>query len=160
MSYENLARKYRPQTFGDVAGQGAVTRTLSNSLKLKRVAHAYLFFGPRGCGKTSLARIFAKALNCHKGLSAEPCNTCVSCSEITEGKSLDVLELDAASHTWDDHLDDAVSTSTVLDPGVVDRYADAFPEGYKQDFEPARALADIARLEHLTEGDIDQHLYR
>ncbi|BDT85681.1 NAD-glutamate dehydrogenase [Nocardia cyriacigeorgica] len=68
--------------------------------------------------------------------------------------------LDAASHTWDDHLDDAVSTSTVLDPGVVDRYADAFPEGYKQDFEPARALADIARLEHLTEGDIDQHLYR
>ncbi|MBF6317663.1 NAD-glutamate dehydrogenase [Nocardia cyriacigeorgica] len=68
--------------------------------------------------------------------------------------------LDAASHTWDDHLDDAVSTSTVLDPSVVDRYADAFPEGYKQDFEPARALADIARLEHLTEGAIDQHLYR
>ncbi|NEW51055.1 NAD-glutamate dehydrogenase [Nocardia cyriacigeorgica] len=68
--------------------------------------------------------------------------------------------LDAASHTWDDHLDDAVSTSTVLDPGVVDRYTEAFPEGYKQDFEPARALADIARLEQLTEGDIDQYLYR
>lgn len=98
MAYEVLARKWRPQQFADVVGQEHVIRTLSNAIAMDRVAHAYLFVGPRGIGKTSIARIFAKALNCLKGVSAKPCDACDSCLEIMRGSSLDVHEIDAASN--------------------------------------------------------------
>jgi DNA polymerase-3 subunit gamma/tau len=98
MSHLTLYRKYRPQTFADVVGQDHVTKTLSNAVVEDRIAHAYLFSGPRGTGKTSTARILAKALNCEKGPTAEPDNSCAACLEITDGTSLDVVEIDAASH--------------------------------------------------------------
>ncbi len=114
--YENFATKYRPQAFEDVKGQDAVIKTLSNSLKMRRIAHAYLLFGPRGCGKTSVARIFAKALNCHKPQNFQPCNKCASCVEIGESKSLDVLEIDAASHTKVDQIREAIVESVNIMP--------------------------------------------
>lgn len=96
--YEVLARKWRPQQFEKVVGQEHVTRTLQNAIKMKRVAHAYLFVGPRGIGKTSIARIFAKALNCAEGPTEKPCDHCPSCAGIMEGNSLDVREIDGASN--------------------------------------------------------------
>lgn len=98
MGYEVLARKWRPQLFEDVVGQRHVTDTLSNAIKQDRLAHAYLFVGPRGIGKTSIARIFAKALNCEKGPTVTPCGKCDSCREIAAGTNLDVLEIDGASN--------------------------------------------------------------
>ena len=99
MSYQVLARKYRPQTFGEVVGQEHVTVTLQNALEQKRIHHSYLFCGSRGVGKTTVARLFAKALNCERGPGREPCNQCTVCLEITEGHSLDVQEIDGASNT-------------------------------------------------------------
>jgi DNA polymerase-3 subunit gamma/tau len=98
MGQFSLYRRYRPQTFADVVGQGHVTTTLQNALTEDRVAHACLFSGPRGTGKTSTARILAKALNCERAPTREPCNECASCRDITEGSSLDVIEIDAATH--------------------------------------------------------------
>jgi len=98
MSYEVLARKWRPQQFDDVVGQEHVTTTLRNAIALDRVAHAYLFVGPRGTGKTTSARIFAKALNCENGASGSPCDACDACREIMKGNNLDVLEIDGASN--------------------------------------------------------------
>jgi DNA polymerase-3 subunit gamma/tau len=98
VSYRVFARKYRPQTFDEVVGQEHITRTLMNAISSGRVAQAYLFVGPRGIGKTSTARILAKALNCENGPTATPCGTCVACQEIAEGRSLDVLEIDGASN--------------------------------------------------------------
>ena len=98
MSYEVFARKYRPQTFDDLVGQAHVSRTLKNAVEQNRLAHAYLFVGPRGIGKTSTARILAKALNCEKGPTVNPDNTCDNCKEIAAGNSLDVLEIDGASN--------------------------------------------------------------
>ena len=98
MSYQVFARKYRPQTFDDLVGQAHVTRTLKNAVEQNRLAHAYLFVGPRGIGKTSTARILAKALNCVNGPTVTPCGVCDSCKEITAGNSLDVLEIDGASN--------------------------------------------------------------
>jgi DNA polymerase-3 subunit gamma/tau len=98
MSYTVLARKYRPQTFSDLVGQEHVTRALGNAIASQRVAHAFLFTGVRGVGKTTSARILAKALNCERGPTAEPCNVCDACVQITQGSDLDVLEIDGASN--------------------------------------------------------------
>ena len=99
MSYEVTATRRRPQQFEDLVGQEFVAETLKNSIKTGRIAHAYLFSGPRGCGKTSTARILAKALNCQNGPTDKPCGTCSNCQEITKGSSLDVIEIDGASNT-------------------------------------------------------------
>src|ERR1700720_2115206 len=104
MSYQVIARKWRPQTFKDLVGQEHVTGTLANAIKNDRVAHAYIFSGARGVGKTSAARILAKAMNCVNGPTAEPCGVCDSCKEITAGSSLDVIEIDAASNRGIDQI--------------------------------------------------------
>jgi DNA polymerase III subunit gamma/tau len=104
MSYLVLARKWRPQTFAQIIGQPHVAQTLQNAIEARRVAHAYLFTGARGVGKTSVARIFAKALNCEQGSSAYPCNICSNCREITHGNAVDVLEIDGASNTGVDNI--------------------------------------------------------
>ncbi|HNZ06387.1 MAG TPA: DNA polymerase III subunit gamma/tau [Candidatus Cloacimonadota bacterium] len=104
MSYIVLARKYRPQTFSEVYAQDHVTEILQNAIESKRIAHAFLFTGPRGVGKTSMARILAKSLNCEEGPSAHPCNKCHNCLEITAGTSSDVIEIDGASNTGVDDI--------------------------------------------------------
>ena len=115
MSYEVLAQKWRPQNFNDVVGQAHVTTTLKNQILSERVGHAYLFWGPRGTGKTTVARILAKAVNCPNRVqetqfdtiqTAEPCNQCVFCNDISQGRSLDVLEMDAASNRGIDTIRD------------------------------------------------------
>jgi DNA polymerase-3 subunit gamma/tau len=104
MTYKVIARKYRPQTFREIVGQQHVTKTLANAINSNRVAHAYIFSGVRGVGKTTTARILAKALNCLKGPTADPDGTCDSCREISAGSSLDVLEIDAASNRGIDQI--------------------------------------------------------
>jgi len=104
MSYLVLARKWRPQTFAQIIGQPHVSQTLQHAIEAQRVAHAYLFTGARGVGKTSVARILAKALNCEPGLSSQPCNACSNCREITQGNAVDVLEIDGASNRGIDSI--------------------------------------------------------
>ncbi len=104
MSYLVLARKYRPMFFEDVMGQQHVTKTLENAIRKQRIANAYLFSGPRGVGKTTVARLLSKALNCDKGPTVRPCNTCTSCVEINESRSLDVFEIDGASNRGIDEV--------------------------------------------------------
>src|ERR1700687_6043808 len=104
MSYQVIARKWRPQTFDDLVGQQHISKTLKTTIKNDRVAHAYIFSGARGVGKTTAARILAKALNCVKGPTAEPCGVCDSCREIAAGTSLDVIEIDAASNRGIDQI--------------------------------------------------------
>lgn len=111
-----LARKFRPQTFDQVIGQDPITRTLSNAVKNDRVHHAYIFTGARGVGKTTTARIFAKALNCAKGVTAEPCGVCDSCQDIVASRSMDVLEIDAASNTGVDNVRDVIINSISIAP--------------------------------------------
>ncbi len=98
MSYQVISRKWRPQTFEEVIGQTHVTETLVNAIKSNRIGQAYIFSGPRGTGKTSTARLFAKAVNCQNPQGHNPCNDCVNCREITDGRSMDVLEIDGASN--------------------------------------------------------------
>ncbi|MEK6544479.1 MAG: DNA polymerase III subunit gamma/tau [Elusimicrobiota bacterium] len=115
--FRALTLKYRPAFFKDVAGQQACAKTLANAVALGRIHPAYLFHGSRGCGKTSMARIFAKALNCKKrDASGEPCGDCISCRDIAQGRSLDVLEIDAASHTGVEHVREAIIDTINLAP--------------------------------------------
>jgi DNA polymerase-3 subunit gamma/tau len=104
MQYQVLARKWRPKNFSELVGQEHVSRTLLNALQAGRVAHAFLFSGPRGSGKTTTARILAKALNCHNGKTGEPCSNCPACTEIAAGNCMDVLEIDAASNRGIDEI--------------------------------------------------------
>ena len=104
MSYQVFARKWRPQSFDEIVGQEHITQTLKNSIQSGKIAHAYLFSGPRGVGKTSCARIFAKSLNCQEAPTINPCGKCSACNEITEGRSLDVIEIDGASNRGIDEI--------------------------------------------------------
>ena len=121
MSYQVIARKWRPQRFDDVVGQQAVTRTLRNALASGRLAQAFVFAGPRGVGKTTTARILARALNCEKGPTAEPCGVCDACVEIAEGRDIDVLEIDAATHTGVDNVREVIIAGLGIMP-VRNRY--------------------------------------
>jgi len=121
MAYQVIARKWRPQQFEDVVGQAAITRALSNALRTGRLHHAYLFAGPRGVGKTTCARLFARALNCAEGPTPTPCGVCPSCQETLTGNSLDVLEIDAASHTGVDNIREVI-IATVGNRPARDRY--------------------------------------
>lgn len=114
MSYQVLALKYRPQTFNEVIGQDHVTRTLSNAIETDRVAHAILFTGPRGTGKTTIARILAKAMNCKQGPISEPCNQCEICKEIINGHCADVFEIDGASNNSVDQVRDLRENVTYM----------------------------------------------
>jgi len=115
MSYQVLARKYRPQKFSDVIGQEHVTRTLQNAIGQERIAHGYIFSGHRGIGKTTVARILAMALNCRSsaGPAPEPCGICESCTEIRAGNAVDVIEIDAATNRGIDEIRELRDTRAI-----------------------------------------------
>jgi DNA polymerase-3 subunit gamma/tau len=121
MAYQVIARKWRPQRFDDVVGQHAVTRTLQNALASGRLAQAFVFAGPRGVGKTTTARILARALNCVNGPTADPCGKCDACVEIADGRDIDVLEIDAATHTQVDNVREVIIAGLAIAP-VRNRY--------------------------------------
>src|SRR5881398_2928735 len=121
MSYQVIARKWRPQRFADVIGQQAVTRTLGNALASGRLAQAFVFAGPRGVGKTTTARILARALSCASGPTPDPCGRCDACIEIAEGRDIDVMEIDAATHTQVDNIREVIISGLSIAP-VRNRY--------------------------------------
>jgi DNA polymerase-3 subunit gamma/tau len=121
VSYKVLARKWRPQRFDDVVGQRGVTQTLRNAIATHRIAQSFVFAGPRGVGKTTTARILARALNCERGPTADPCGVCDACLEIAEGRDMDVLEIDAATHTQVDKVRDIIIAGLGMAP-VRNRY--------------------------------------
>ena len=121
MAYQVLARKWRPQRFDDVIGQRGVTQTLRNAIAAKRIAQSFVFSGPRGVGKTTTARIMARALNCEKGPTADPCGECDACIEIAQGRDMDVLEIDAATNTQVDKVREVIIAGLGMAP-VRNRY--------------------------------------
>src|SRR5215213_1580414 len=121
MSHVTLARKWRPQRFEDVIGQRGVVDTLKNAIASGRIAQSFIFAGPRGVGKTTTARILARALNCVSGPTGEPCGTCDACVEIAEGRDMDVLEIDAATHTQVDNVREVIVSNLAIAP-VRNRY--------------------------------------
>lgn len=102
--YQALYRKYRPKTFEEIVGQDVIVKTLKNSIKNNIVSHAYLLSGPRGTGKTSVAKLFAKTLNCHNPNNFEPCNKCISCEQANNNQNIDIIEMDAASNNGVDEI--------------------------------------------------------
>src|SRR5689334_17043494 len=111
MSYLVLARKWRPKRFSELVGQEHVVKALTNALETGRVHHAFLFTGTRGVGKTTIARIFAKSLNCEKGQSSDPCGVCAVCTEVDVGRFVDLLEIDAASNTGVDDVREVIENA-------------------------------------------------
>ncbi|MEO1918068.1 MAG: DNA polymerase III subunit gamma/tau, partial [Candidatus Thioglobus sp.] len=112
--YQVLARKYRPHTFSEMVGQTHTVKTLINALDADSLHHAFLFTGTRGVGKTTIARIFAKSINCEVGVSSKPCGKCPTCIEIDQGQSVDLIELDAASHTGVDNMRDILENAQYM----------------------------------------------
>ena len=152
MSYQVIARKWRPQSFAEVTGQEPITRTLSNAIEHERLHHAYLFSVARGVGKTTTARLLAKALNCHKSQkpTAHPCRTddpdaCASCREISESRSMDVQEIDAASNTGVDSVRDVILDSIAAKAAMWEGRARYRRSAHAFDFGLQRLVKDDRR---------------